>query len=286
MTGNYGGAMFKILIVDDESIEREGIIYLIDRYQLPLEVVQATNGKAAFDYMQENSIDILLTDIKMPLMDGLELAQRTFETYPDVRILIFSAYGEFEYAKKAMAAHVINYLLKPIEVEEFEQVMRQLISQCSELEETRRIAQRDEEERQRRLFHVTEDIRQSRTGAASIPASQPADSSTIVRRVHQIVEKEYGQPLSLEYLATRVYITPSYLSYIYKQATGQNLLKYITDLRMDKARAMMSDASLKISQIARYCGYDNPSYFNKLFKNYYGITPRQYREGVHSEGTV
>lgn len=106
--------MYKILIVDDESIEREGISFLIEKYKLPLEVAQATNGKTALEYMRTHPIDILLTDVKMPQMDGLELARHTFEKYPDVRILVFSAYGEFEFAKKAMAAQAVSYLLKPI----------------------------------------------------------------------------------------------------------------------------------------------------------------------------
>ena len=73
---------------------------------------------------------------------------------------------------------------------------------------------------------------------------------------------------------------------IFKQMTGQNLIKYITDLRMYKARRMVADGNLKISQIAKNCGYDNPSYFNKLFKNYFGVTPRQYREGERDESIV
>ena len=71
--------MYKILIVDDESIEREGISFLIEKYKLPLEVAQATNGKTALEYMRTHPIDILLTDVKMPQMDGLELARHTFE---------------------------------------------------------------------------------------------------------------------------------------------------------------------------------------------------------------
>lgn len=85
--------MYKILVVDDESIEREGISFLIEKYKFPLEVAQATNGKTALEYMRTHPIDILLTDVKMPQMDGLELARHTFEKYPDVRILVFSAYS-------------------------------------------------------------------------------------------------------------------------------------------------------------------------------------------------
>lgn len=508
-----GAGMYRILITDDESVEREGIIYLINKFNLPLEIAQAANGKAALEYMQTNPIDILLTDVKMPLMDGLELAQHTFALYPDIRILIFSAYGEFEFAKKAMAAHAVSYLLKPIEVDEFQRVMNQILVQCDALAATRASARlRDEEDRQLLFFRLVtgsgqvrmqtvenlfpgenlclvhvltendyfaaneerfcklwqdrvplpfeyintypnesfmllhskdnarNDLRPAVTavrdalradgctasfllgqtfGAATeiseraqaltrirgdlyeapdaivmereisesvsyyaesvekrrqevraalrnhqmdqvLPAAQRllqqmeqngtlsrmylyhvlyellfqiyeaygvtefdqinqginrllgcgsaaamcdvledimaslqgeerphmADSSAIVRQVQRMIDAEYGQPLSLEYLAASVYITPSYLSYIFKQEMGQNLIKYITDYRMEKARAMMKDSTQKVSQIARDCGYDNPSYFNKLFKNYYGVTPRQYREGGQSEGSV
>ncbi len=505
--------MYKILIVDDESIEREGISFLIEKYKFPLEIAQATNGKTALEYMRTHPIDILLTDVKMPQMDGLELARHTFEKYPDVRILVFSAYGEFEFAKKAMAAQAVSYLLKPIEVDEFQRVMTQILAQCNELcEKKKGEQQRDEEVRQQLLFrlvtgtglgkaHITKELFQDETlcllhiqtesdyfatnedlfcqlmkdctqsafeyiniypdesyilfhgkcalshwladklkyiqeklhesgceaslllgvdftGAENIsaraqalakirnelyeapnaillekdvsesvsyyaeaiekhraevqaalndhrpdvflpaaqrliqqlgqnralsrmymyhvlydllaqmyraygvqdtaeigrgisrilscntaaamcgvleeivaalqgaPEPQAADSSAIIRQVQKIVDAEYGQPLSLEYIAEKVYITPSYLSYIFKQMTGQNLIKYITDLRMYKARRMVADENLKISQIAKSCGYDNPSYFNKLFKNYYGVTPRQYREGERDESLV
>lgn len=132
--------MYKILIVDDESIEREGISFLIEKYKLPLEVAQATNGKTALEYMRTHPIDILLTDVKMPQMDGLELARHTFEKYPDVRILVFSAYGEFEFAKKAMAAQAVSYLLKPIEVDEFQRVMAQILARCDELAEKKKMS--------------------------------------------------------------------------------------------------------------------------------------------------
>lgn len=147
--------MYKILVVDDESIEREGISFLIEKYKFPLEVAQATNGKTALEYMRTHPIDILLTDVKMPQMDGLELARHTFEKYPDVRILVFSAYGEFEFAKKAMAAQAVSYLLKPIEVDEFQRVMTQIIAQCDELSEKKKDEQqRDEEVRQQLLFRL------------------------------------------------------------------------------------------------------------------------------------
>ena len=115
--------MFRILLVDDEKTEREGIRFLIDKFALPLKVAEASNGKKALEYIREHPVDILLTDVKMPYMDGLELARAANGYNSNLVIIIFSAYGEFEYARQACQVNAVNYLLKPIEVEEFRSVM-------------------------------------------------------------------------------------------------------------------------------------------------------------------
>ena len=121
----------KILLVDDEKIERQGIKFLIQKFQIPLIVEEANNGKKAWEYIERNNdIDILLTDVKMPHMDGLELAKKVNQLNPNIVIIIFSAYGEFDYAKKACQVNAVNYLLKPIEIDEFQEVMGHVMEIC------------------------------------------------------------------------------------------------------------------------------------------------------------
>ena len=84
--------------------------------------------------------------------------------------------------------------------------------------------------------------------------------------------------ISLNDVAERVNLAPAYVSYIFKKETGQTLVKYITDIKMQKAKMLLEDMDMKIIQVARSLGYENQSYFNRLFKNYYGVTPGQYRE--------
>ena len=121
----------KILLVDDEKIERQGIKFLIQKFQIPLIVEEANNGKKAWEYIERNNdIDILLTDVKMPYMDGLELAKKVNQLNPNIVIIIFSAYGEFDYAKKACQVNAVNYLLKPIEIDEFQEVMGHVMEIC------------------------------------------------------------------------------------------------------------------------------------------------------------
>ncbi|MGG1520084.1 response regulator [Paenibacillus oryzisoli] len=127
--------MFQILIVDDEFIEREGMKRLIQKYKLPLTVLEAENGEEALALLRAHPVDILLTDIKMPFMDGLELCQRARELLPELTIMIVSAYGEFEYAQRAIDYHIFSYLLKPIDVNVFIQAFTQVIELCEKDQE-------------------------------------------------------------------------------------------------------------------------------------------------------
>lgn len=122
--------MFNVLIVDDERIEREGIRYLVRKHGLPFTVAEAENGKKALSYLLANKVDILITDIKMPFMDGLQLAAKARELDLSIKIVILSAFGEFDYAKRAIPLQIAHYLLKPVEVAEFLDVMRQVIRLC------------------------------------------------------------------------------------------------------------------------------------------------------------
>lgn len=122
----------KILIVDDEKIEREGLKRLIRNHGLELEIAEAASGEAAIERLRSEPADILLTDIRMRKLDGLQLGKQARELHPDLKVVIFSAYGEFEYAKRAIDIKAVHYLLKPIEVDEFLQVMTGLIRQCGE----------------------------------------------------------------------------------------------------------------------------------------------------------
>ena len=129
-----GVHMYRILIVDDEKIERNGIRLLINKYNLDLSVGEAENGETALEYISNNRVDILFTDIKMPFMDGLELARRAKLINPSLKIIIFSAYDEFEFAREAITLDVFYYILKPINVNEFLKTMSQVIEACKEEE--------------------------------------------------------------------------------------------------------------------------------------------------------
>lgn len=129
--------MYKILVVDDEKIERNGIRFLLRQMDLSLEVIEAENGKKAVELLREESVDILLTDIKMPFMDGMELIAKVRPLYPDMMIVIFSGFSDFEYAKNAMKYDVKDYILKPVEPAEFKNTLNKVVGELKEKRENK-----------------------------------------------------------------------------------------------------------------------------------------------------
>lgn len=127
--------MLKILVVDDEDIEREGIIFLLKKFQYNFEIIEAENGDKAYLYLQENPVDILFTDVKMPFIDGLELTKLAIGLYPNLKVIIFSGFHEFEYAKQAITLGVIDYILKPVNIDEFKKVVNSTLTKIKHQDE-------------------------------------------------------------------------------------------------------------------------------------------------------
>ena len=121
---------YKLLIADDESDVRESIVSHIDWDTLGYEVVaEAENGEDALEKAEATEIDVALTDIKMPFMDGLEMGARLTEMYPNIKLIILSGFDEFQYAKTAITLNVVEYVLKPINAAELSDVLRRVKAQ-------------------------------------------------------------------------------------------------------------------------------------------------------------
>lgn len=119
--------MFTVLIVDDEKLERNGVKFLLKREKEEFYIIEAVNGKDAAGLLASNHVDILLTDVKMPYMNGLDLAGYVKENYEDIEIVIFSGYNDFSYAREALRYGVVDYVLKPVDPEEFHKTMERVI---------------------------------------------------------------------------------------------------------------------------------------------------------------
>lgn len=128
--------MYRILIADDEQEERNVIRYLLNKYQFPLEITEAANGKEALSILQNESIHILFTDIKMPFITGMELATETRNNFPEVQIIFFSGFDDFDYVKEALSLRAVNYILKPVNPIEFQKTISSVIEYIQQREQT------------------------------------------------------------------------------------------------------------------------------------------------------
>lgn len=126
--------MLKMLVVDDDKFERDGVKFLVDKYGLNLEIFEADSGESAITFIESHDVDILLSDIRMNGMDGLQLAEKVRELGKPIKMMFMSAYGEFEYAQRAIDLKAIHYILKPVQVSEFIKNMTEVIQLCEEAE--------------------------------------------------------------------------------------------------------------------------------------------------------
>lgn len=137
--------MKKILIIDDEKVERNGLRYLLKDFENEVEVQDAENGKKACEILQREKFDLLLTDIKMPFMNGLELTQKARELQPDLQIAIISGFGQFEYAKEAIQYGVSDYILKPVNPVEFKNTIKKMLLASAEKEQDKNLLKENED---------------------------------------------------------------------------------------------------------------------------------------------
>ncbi len=148
--------MLKLLIAEDEDLLRRGLVSFVDWSAMGYEVAgEAPDGKEALALAEEVRPDVVLTDIRMPHMDGLELAEILQKRMPEVRVVIMSGYEEFDYARRALSAGVSEYILKPLNMEQLAKVMKgvreELLARRTKEQEYGRLKQRETEDRQLRF---------------------------------------------------------------------------------------------------------------------------------------
>lgn len=435
--------MYSLMIVDDETEIREGLLS-IDFHALGIGRVKACeNGLSALEALENESFDLIISDIRMPFLDGLALSQQVSKKYPQVKVIILSGYSDFEYARKCISYGVVTYLLKPVDFTELQEALAKTVQLLDSEKEkalrqnaierklllsivvhrkkflqsitTRPMGDEEMEEgsvlsevrldsgrytvvllrmnnypkrpptcsgndwrlsifaldnilkefwvekdygyhdvdaetgeclllvtdtslqtnesglnacmaallselaRFRGLFRTAltyaigscvQDLRHlplSRHSAACQLEGEQGDVQTSTPAVHSGIEVpawdgtgaeakpadetarkkiqeakayilvNFNRPLSLQDVADHVYMNPSYLSYLFKETTGQNYIDFLIACRVQEAQKLLKDVQLKIYQVGEMVGYENPRYFAYIFKKVTGKTPVEFR---------
>ncbi|WP_139995482.1 response regulator [Paenibacillus paridis] len=411
-----------VFIADDERIQREGIVKHVPWQQLGMTIAgTAEDGEEALQKIGLLQPDILITDIKMPNMNGLELAAAVRQRYPRTRVIIISGYNEFEYARTAIELSANAYLLKPVNFDELLEVLRSVAAAC--LDEQRNDSERqnlsrmlednkpavtgqflrdllygqlldphaiadkalylgipeegdfsliimvfeetnagsgssdrnkrqiyqtaqmklkefgkrflwaggfaDEQEllwvvcasetgTREMLDHFRKDVNDTlhlnvtagvsrvKSALSELPEAHREATIAVSQRFHvgknltfyngdaingrknaepvirikEIIEQQYAGTITVDELAKLVFLTPNYISNLFKEQTGETIIDYLTKIRMRHAAKLLEDPSCKIYEIAERTGFNSTSYFSVVFKNIYGQSPKEYRESL------
>jgi len=244
--------MYKLVIVDDEEKIAEGIATLFPWEQIGYEVAGWFNsGAQVLEYIRNKPVDVILSDIQMPDIDGIELCRRLKEM-GDYKVIFFSSHQNYEYFRTAIRYQVSDYLLKPVRYNE--------LFACME--------------------KITAQLRKESGGSS--PEGKTEELSyydTIITTVQDFIEMHF-KDATLEAAAEQVNLSASYLSKIFKEKSGNGFSEYLLMVRMKKAKEMLRDIRYKSYDIAYFVGYDNPKNFSRAFKAYCQISPNDYRKQI------
>lgn len=241
--------MYSIMIVEDEYLVRQGIASLVDYEQFGMQVIaQAENGREAWQKFQENPADILLTDINMPQMNGIELAKLVRDQAPKCHIVFLTGYDDFDYARTAIKLGADDYLLKPFSKDDVEEMLAKVQTKL------------DKERKKAQIQNLVDQ----------------GQRSELEEAIH---ERLADSELSLKSLASQLGFSPSYLSVLIKKELGLPFQDYLIQERMKKAKLLLLTTDLKIYEIAEQVGFEDMNYFSQRFKQVVGLTPRQFKKG-------
>lgn len=308
----------------------------------------AGNGEAALQLIQEEPPGVVLTDIRMPRMDGIELCRRIREAYGSIRIAVISGYGDFAYAQQCMSLGVKHYLLKPVTRPDVEELLQSLweeggggtlslsegVAWVEQLEEFIWMLRRDDMEQwlnegEARFFHrqlALDEMKRalpdcgvlllkrlrSRGHAPSVQASDyrevkgRAEAYRQFRRFVQeladeldrmrsgsfrhpweeakhYIDEHLSEEITLEEVAERVGLAPTYFSSLFKRMTSESFIQYRIKKRIEKAKDLLALPHMRIVDIAAAVGYEDYPHFTKTFKKMTGMSPTEFRHrwGLH-----
>lgn len=256
-----------VCFVEDEPLMRNYLNDNISKIHPDFYIKDlASNYNEALDILLNNEYDLLIADIKMPGGTGLELIEKLREQNNDIPAIIVTGYDDFEYAKAAIKLNVLGYLLKPLNDDEMKETLEKIKVQISENKNTIKLSKNITSDEITRLI-------------ANKFSPEKTSDSTIGQKAVEYISLHFKENISQSDVAEAIGVTPSYLSNIFREENGESYSKFITSLRMAQAAVLLrTKPNLSIKNIAEEIGYFSEKHFISLFKNFYGLTPNDYRK--------
>lgn len=245
--------MLKVLIVDDEPLVRRGIALGVDWAAMGCVVVgEAANGEEGIAAVERYSPNLIITDVRMPKMDGIEMMNRLREKGCRAHVIVLTAYSDFSYARSALQFGADDYLLKPFQDQEL----------TAAIDNIRR--------KERELTSLTPQ--------AALPLVKGDKSKYVLQALEYIAGHYADQDISITSIAAHLGVSEGHLSHVFKKETSYTIINYLTQYRIHTAMKLLQDCRYKVYEVAELVGYRDVAYFGSTFKKLVGVSPSEYQD--------
>ena len=268
--------MLKVLVVEDEELIRKGIVLATDWASIGCVVAaEAGNGEEGLRLALELKPDIIIADIRMPKMDGLEMLKALRENGSEASVIILTSYSSFEYARTALRLGAVDFLLKPYHDGELEAAIGRLREEIDE---------RKKASAARSDSSSLAGPSASRKGAGSGSADPSEETGSLTNKSRNTkmaidyIEAHYADPnISVGSIANALEISEGHLSHVFKRETGMTILGYLTRQRIHAAQDLLINSNYKVYEVCEKVGYRDITYFSATFKKVTGLSPTEFQ---------
>lgn len=238
---------FSVIVVDDEKLITRNLAAKIEKANSAFKVIHlAYDGERAFELIGEYLPDVVFSDIKMPMRDGLELLRDIRTHFPSIKVVMVSGYDDFALVRGALQRDAFDYLLKPVRMEDLEKTLQKLEGQI-------------------------------RAERQDYTLPEGTTTTVIVEQVQEYLRQNYAQDIEFTQIADSYHVSSAYLSKIFKDHVGMTPSRYRNACRINVAKELLIKTDLPLRVIAEKAGFTDQFYFSKIFKKTTGKSPAQFR---------
>lgn len=278
--------MYRVLLADDEQIERMALSGRLKKsFGNTIMISEAVNGEEALEVFQREKSQIVIMDISMPGLNGVDAAERIRKLDENCIIIFLTAYDEFSYAKRAIVIRALDYLLKPCEEEELIAVIEEAMRLT---DKHVRAHPKSGESMDGNPVDSGQDVNCSEEAAVRNhveEASQPVQESRTAQvavTMREYIRDNYMKEISMQDAARKLNYSDAYFCKLFKQCFDQNFTSYLTQFRVNEAKKLLKDKNINIKDVGMQVGYYDSNYFAKVFKRITGIIPSEYRDSENA----
>lgn len=225
----------RCLIIEDELLERRALEKLFKMcFPSKFEyVASAMNGNTGLKMLENSDFDLVILDINLPDLEGTEILSLINKNYPETKVIMATAYSDYEHIRKSMRNNAFDYLLKPYSIDTFKEAINVFISSVEE---------------------------------------ESFGTANTIGKIKKYIEENYMKDIGLEDIASAVGFDKSYIGRIFKKSEGKTIMNYVLEYRIEKANSLIKKG-MSVSEVSYAVGFNDPAYFSKCFKKVTGTSP-------------